>query len=136
MRFILLLLFTLPAFALEVPQNPVDDSVTFSWEAPSTRVNGDPLTLEEIQGYELYWSVNGGETQTVEIGVVNSYDLAGLDPGTYEAAISTVDTDGLYSQPSETVTWEINARPEPPSLFQIIKRFLSGLIDKMFGVFT
>tara|TARA_R100000152_G_C6782307_1_gene219777 strand:- start:18649 stop:19053 length:405 start_codon:yes stop_codon:yes gene_type:complete len=134
MRYILLFLISLPAFALEIPDRPDTDTATFTWEAPTTRVNGDPLPATEIQGYELYVSPVGGEVQVYE--VQSSPFTPDLSPGEYEAAIRTVDTDGLYSQPSDTVTFRVGVPPEPPSLFEVIKKFLSDLFGRMFGAFT
>lgn len=135
MRYILLFLISLPAFALDIPDR-AEDSVTFSWSAPSERMDGSLLPPDQIGGYELYYSADGGETQVVEIGVTTSHSLERLDPGSYEAAISTVDTDGLYSEPSNTVTFEIGSRPKPPSLLEVIKQFLSSLFDRISEVFT
>jgi len=94
-----------------------------SWEAPTTRVDGTPLTVEEIKEYRVYYTING-EPQSVDPIVVGSASVAetvtldllpSAEPYVVSFAISTVDTDGLESARSETVskTFQVDSTAEP-----------------------
>lgn len=106
---ILLVLLSTPLVANEVV---VDDTMDFSFQPPTTRMDGSPLSLDEIDGYDLscagrnIWitpeeAEGGYRAQTSEVLP---------DYGQYVCKISTVDTDGLASQWSNEVlvSW-----PEP-----------------------
>lgn len=82
--------------------------VTLSWVAPTTRENGDALLFSEIDGYEIYHFKDGTSEQNDQIISIkdpNSVEaiVTDLTVGTYYFAIATVDTAGLYSDPSDYV---------------------------------
>jgi|SRR5210317_937646 len=63
-KFLILLLFSVNAYALE--------ELSISWNPPMSRVDGTPLTIEEISHYELYMddvlltdSIQGTETSYI-----------------------------------------------------------------------
>ena len=84
-------------------------SVTLSWTTPSSRVDGNPLPLTEIGGYEIYYFMEGssqgeGETLLVADPMANQVTTPRLVAGTYYFAIASYDVDGIYSELSDYVT--------------------------------
>jgi L-2-hydroxyglutarate oxidase LhgO len=78
---------------------------------PSTRANGQPLLLSELAGYEIYYVLENSNAADTKI-VVNgggstSYTINGMAAGTYDFAISAVDTAGLKSSLSGVVVVHI-----------------------------
>ncbi len=81
-----------------------DQAPTFSaaldWSIPSTRVNGEPLQLSEIGGYEIrYKNVNDDNYIIIKIndGYAQSFIFDELPEGDYQFMIAVYDTDGVYS---------------------------------------
>jgi len=75
-------------------------TTVLSWRAPTTRSNGDPLSLTEIAGYTLhYGAAPGNYTRSISIKdpYTTSITLTDLPLGTYYFAITTHDTGGLKS---------------------------------------
>lgn len=98
---IVLILLSTPLAAQQV----VDNTMEFSFQPPTTRVNGEPLSSSEIAKYDLncadntIWitpeeAVGGYKAMTVDVLP---------DYGEYICKIAVVDTDGLRSQWSEEV---------------------------------
>ena len=58
---LLLLLFTVPVLAQQ--------SADLTWEPPTTFESGDPLPPGYLTGYRIYWSVEGGASGEVDVGV-------------------------------------------------------------------
>lgn len=106
LAFTLLLMLSTAAFGAEAWSE-------LSWTAPDTRVDGTPLTLEEIAEYRVYYTIDG-QTPGDGSPVVVSGDSASkavtldlmprADPYVVSFAITTVDMDGLESVRSETVS--------------------------------
>lgn len=74
---------------------------TINWEHPTERVDGSPLSVEEIAGYEIYCNdelVSGDSPVTG-----TSWETSVLEPGTYQCTARTVDTDGLRSSHSQSI---------------------------------
>lgn len=100
-----------PATSDEPQTTPPTDSgsVTVSWTAPGTRMDGSSLALSEIEQYEIRYGndrENLNLVQTVE-GQETSYTFTGLTSGLWHFSISVIDTNGLRSSPSEILTYEI-----------------------------
>lgn len=94
------------------------DTLNVSWSAPTERVDGTQLPASEIAGYLLDWTVRGNAQATLTLGAVTSYTLdTGTLTGRTCVTLRTVDTDGLTSDPSETVCR--NAKPNAPSSLRI-----------------
>lgn len=77
------------------------------WSAPATRADGSKLYMGDIEGYKIYYKLKDQKrysTITVHSASDTSFSLSGFRPGTYEFYVSTMDTEGLESQPSSTVT--------------------------------
>ncbi|TBW52209.1 fibronectin type III domain-containing protein [Marinobacter halodurans] len=96
------------AAALSEPREAATSNL--QWVAPATRADGSKLYVGEIRGYRIYYklkyqdnyqaiSVNGSDETT--------YPLKGFEPGAYEFAVTTVDIDGLESQPSQVIAVNI-----------------------------
>lgn len=118
------LLVTLAAHAAPAPSD-------LSWEAPTTRVDGTPLAVEEIKEYRVYYTIDGqtpGEGAPIVVSGTSVSETVTLEllpratPYVVSFAISTVDTDGLESEQSETVskTFKVDstAAPEAPTNIQ------------------
>jgi len=102
-----------------------------SWTAPDTRVDGTPLDPVDIAEYRVYYTING-EPQGVDPIVVNGTSASEtvtleltprVEPYVISFAITTVDTAGLESAQSETVskTFMVNstAAPNPPTNIRV-----------------
>jgi fibronectin type 3 domain-containing protein len=77
-----------------------------SWTVPTLRVSGEPLTMSELAGYELYYSAADTELTgviTIPMPDQTDYALSGLESGRYFFAISAIDQAGLKSDLSPMV---------------------------------
>lgn len=83
-------------------------SVTLSWEIPTTRENGSPLSPEEIAGYILTYGSAEEPAQVLEIEPTLTSTVVELNPGFWTFSIQTLDTDGLLSKPSGEVSVQVN----------------------------
>lgn len=126
MRYILafiVLLLAVPSYAGEAVSS-------LSWAAPETRVDGTPMTADEIGEYRIYYAVDaeGPLTKDTESTVVSSDSTERdvtlqLDPRAEPYVVSfaatTVDTEGRESELSETVSKTFNvvstSPPMPPT---------------------
>ena len=90
-------------------------SAVLSWNAPLTRVNGDSIPMGELDRYVIRYGRDKGDL-TQEVVVTNaqvepqmSYEISGLDVGTWYFTIQVQDTSGLISEPSEVVSKSIRS---------------------------
>lgn len=77
------------------------EAITLSWNAPTTRENGDPLLTSEIEGYIISHKLDGnfiGEVSTQG----GSHSLRSAS-GENCFSIKTLDKGGLMSRPSGEV---------------------------------
>lgn len=81
-------------------------TVTLSWTAPGTRLDGSSISLSEIEAYEvLYGRASNELNQRVEVGATaTEYTFEGLESGTWYFAVRVRDSSGLWSPNSETVS--------------------------------
>lgn len=112
-----------------------DQNADLSWTAPETRENGDPIQPGDLAAYWLYWWIDateftrepqqydrelGGE-QTEETVVLSLPPR--LAPYAVTFALRAVDSFGLYSRLSETLTVSVQvnpaADPAPPTGIRI-----------------
>ena len=125
------MLVTLAAHAAPAPSN-------LSWTAPSTRVDGTPLAVEEIKEYRVYYTIDGtapGTGEPIVVGGTAASETVTLEllpratPYVVSFSITTVDTDGLESARSDTVSKTFNvdstAKPNAPTNIQ----FEIGCLD-------
>jgi len=92
-----------------------DGSAVLSWSAPLTRVNGESIPMGELDRYVIRYGQDAGELSE-EVVVTNaqaeaemSYEVSGLDAGTWYFTIQVQDTNGLISEPSDVVSKSIRS---------------------------
>jgi Fibronectin type III domain len=90
-----------------------EGSAVLSWSAPLTRVNGESIPMGELDRYVIRYGQDAGELSE-EVVVTNaqaeaemSYEVSGLDAGTWYFTIQVQDTNGLISEPSDVVSKSI-----------------------------
>jgi hypothetical protein len=104
---------------------------TLSWEAPTTRVDGTPFSMEDIQEYRVTYTIDGevaGDRPPVVIdfAAVNAEIVVELTPREMPYVVAfqivVVDTEGRVSRPSDPVSKEFavdsTASPQPPTNIQ------------------
>ena len=87
---------------------PILRDVALNWSTPTTRTDGSPLSTNEIDHYEIYYSStsqNGDNENTISVAatnsdnqLVNDYEINALPVGEYYFSIATVDTTGIASE--------------------------------------
>ena len=97
------ILLLLPLFILGCTEEPVAKT-GLSWEAPTVRADGTPLSLGDIGGYKLYYSEHKAGLYSLVADVqANNFDYSGLTRGTHYVYVTTYDTDGYESTASNIV---------------------------------
>jgi len=89
-------------------------SVDLSWDHPAERVNGEPLPVEELAGYEIEVRGSNGRSAIIETDVVESaQDVADYPNGdlTLEYRVRSKDQFGLTSAWSD---WEVKTTTVKP----------------------
>ena len=90
-------------------------SVTLAWDAPTTNVDGSPLT--NLAGYWLYYGTTSGVfTTNINIGNVTTYTIANLPYGTYYFAVkayNSANNFSEYSSPTYGLCVNVDAIPIP-----------------------
>lgn len=91
------------------PEPSASGTVTLSWTAPGTRMDGSSIALSEIDYYEINYGQDPDSlTQTQRVdSTETSYQFENLPSGTWYFTIKVFDTDGLGSAPSEPVSHEV-----------------------------
>lgn len=83
-------------------------SVTLNWTAPVARIDGEALSMSEIDGYVIYYGTNSNNflnTMVIDDSSTTSYTLSELPVGEeYFFTVATKDTDGLESTYSGIVS--------------------------------
>lgn len=95
--------------ATDIPDTPGDvviNEATLTWDAPTSRENGDPLALSEISGYQIEYWVDAGDKRLYNLFLneVTSVTLSLDSPGEWKFRVRAKDTDGLISSWSDTIT--------------------------------
>lgn len=92
-----------------------ENSAVLSWSAPLTRVNGERIPMGELDRYVIRYGQDVDELSE-EVVVTNaqaeaemSYEVSGLDVGTWYFTIQVQDTNGLISEPSDVVSKSIRS---------------------------
>jgi hypothetical protein len=97
---------TLPAFSVEVvAAGTATGSVTLNWTPPTHNEDGSQLT--NLAAYRILWSRNGGAfSNSVRINSpsVTRYVVENLTPGTYEFAATAINSAGVESRFSSSIT--------------------------------
>lgn len=94
----------------------VQASPVVKWEAPTIRENSELLKLEEISKYELAIEIDDVPIDLVS-STSNSYTIPFdlTDVSYFTVKVRTVDTSGLTSDWSNTVTYTVPSEPMTPS---------------------
>lgn len=72
---------------------PVVGSARLSWSAPTTNVDGTPLT--DLAGYRIYYGRSSGSYSssiTISNPAATTYTIQGLTAGTYYAVVRAFDS--------------------------------------------
>ena len=94
--------------------NPVSpltrgDNVSLSWQAPTTTIEGTPLT--GLAGFKIYYGTHsplGSENvQVIDVGNTITYTVGGLSAGTYFFVVTSYDDVGNESTFSDEVSSSI-----------------------------
>jgi hypothetical protein len=84
------------------------DNVTLSWSAPTENTNGSALT--NLAGYVIYYGTSANAmTQTIDVNTTGmlTYVVSNLSAGNWYFQIVSVNSAGVQSSPSSTVTASI-----------------------------
>ncbi len=103
---------SLPAFGITVNvATAATGSAALSWVAPTTRVNGSPISLSEIAGYRVYQGTSDGNLrllQDLNDGSLTSFTATGLAAATtHYFAVTVYDYSGNESGYSAIVSKKI-----------------------------
>lgn len=112
LALLLLITFLSGCEISELSKSTPTANVTLTWEVPVARENEDPLYIYEIGGYEIAYRKIGTDIyQTVQIdqGDIDSFTLTDIVVGEYEFKIAVFDSNGLYSQYSDTAIFQIGS---------------------------
>jgi len=85
-------------------------TVILTWSIPTSRENGDPLFVGELAGYEIYVvAETSGEDQVLSVNdpLATRETITNLASDTYYFSISSIDSDGLRSAPSDLISTTI-----------------------------
>ena len=80
-------------------------SAVLSWSAPSTRVNGEGISMGELSKYIIRYGQDA-ESLDHEVSVSGQdmdHTITGLGAGTWYFRMAVEDADGLRSAPSDAV---------------------------------
>ncbi|MGE0080661.1 MAG: fibronectin type III domain-containing protein [Thiohalomonadaceae bacterium] len=90
----------------EKPWPVGDGEIAVFWRAPTERENGEPLPLSELKGYRIHWGPTDNPTEysvTINDPYATSFTLEGVVPGSYELAMTAIDSNGRESAPSNAL---------------------------------
>lgn len=96
--------------------------VKVTWGVVTEREDGEPVTADEIHGYQLrYNRINDGAPPIdVEIpGDVTTHEITGLFPGTYDIALAMTDIYGIQSNYTDPVIVPAGSRPKKPGPIRV-----------------
>jgi hypothetical protein len=78
-------------------------SATLAWDAPTTNVDGTPLT--SLAGFKIYYGTAPGTyVHVIDVGSVTSYAINNLAVGTYYFSVTAYDYVGFESDFSNEVS--------------------------------
>lgn len=87
--------------------SPATGSLSLSWTAPTTRADGTPISLSDINGYRIYYGTSkGSHPNQVNItsGSVTSKTIGNLASGKkYYLVMTTYDNSGRESAKSPEI---------------------------------
>lgn len=95
---------SLPAFSIQVLE-PVVASVELAWTPPTTNEDGSPLT--DLSGYVIRYGRSAGSLDqriTLNNAGLSAYVIPDLVEGTWYFSLSSVNSNGVESQPTGYVS--------------------------------
>ncbi|MCU7853925.1 MAG: putative Ig domain-containing protein [Candidatus Thiodiazotropha sp. (ex Monitilora ramsayi)] len=102
---------SLGAFSIVVNSSvAAKGSMILSWSAPSTRIDGSPLNISEIDGYCVFIgdSIDSLQMEVdLNDGTATSVTIPDKEVGTYYVALTTYDVDGNASSYSNVVEVDV-----------------------------
>ncbi len=110
---VLLLCFLVAVCSKSDPVQPDRiDSVTLVWEAPAASADGTPI--DDLVGYRVRYGQTSPLTPensvSRDLGVVTTWTIRDLEPGTYYFTVLAIDARGNVSEPAAEASVEIPAR--------------------------
>lgn len=115
------------------------NSQTFhvTWSAPTTRADGSALSLSDLAGYEIYYTIDSQTTASVvavSSGGILSKDITlnlppQTAPYTIYFAMTAIDNNNLKSALSPVVTVKVTSQfalPAPPTNLKLSINCVSG----------
>lgn len=82
--------------SLTVTSATTAGSATLAWDAPTTNIDGTPLT--DLTGYKIYFGTSSGNyTSVIDVGNITTYTVSNLSSGTYYFAVRSYDASGIES---------------------------------------
>ena len=93
----------------DTPQEVSSGAVQFSWAYPTHRTDGSDFEVYQVKNFRIYQVSEEGDVDTVyEVDALDTdYKIEALSQGQYHFSITVVDTEGLESGFSETVSVSI-----------------------------
>jgi len=103
----------------EVDRSSDKTTGTLMWEAPLSREDDSPLSINDIDMYRIYWGATSGDYQnTIEVAgntLYHEFDFA-TQPLPMYLVMTTVDLDGRESVYSAEVSYTQKIyNPKPPT---------------------
>ena len=92
------------SIGLGTPENTqaATQSVTLTWESPTTNSDGSALT--DLSGYKVYYGTSTGNyAYSVDVGSTAGASISSLSAGTWCFAVTAYDTSGNESDYSDSV---------------------------------
>lgn len=90
-----------------VPESSVVGSFSLNWTAPTTRSDGNPLSLADIDGFRIYYGETEGyypNRADVVDGSAQSAVVSNIPVGSYYVVMTTYDVNGLESGYSSAIS--------------------------------
>jgi hypothetical protein len=76
--------------------NSTTGSASLAWSAPTTNVDGTPLT--DLAGFKVYYGTTPGVYASIVVGAATSYNVVGLTKGQiYYFTVTAYDSSGYES---------------------------------------
>ena len=100
-----------PASSASAPSTsspaPATGSFTLRWTAPTTRSDGSPLSLADIDGFRIHYGASRGyypNSIDLRDGTSQSAVVENVPVGNYYVVMTTYDVNGLESGYSSAIT--------------------------------
>ncbi|UCC56344.1 MAG: hypothetical protein JSU75_00760, partial [Gammaproteobacteria bacterium] len=99
---------SLPAFSIRVETAAVQaGSFTLSWTSPTTRADGTPLSLADIDGFRIYYGETAGSyPNSIDVadGSAQAATVSDVPVGDYRVVMTTYDVEGRESSQSAEIS--------------------------------